>query len=182
MKKLLIFLLSGACLMGVSACSIDDIEDEVVDEITSLETETDDFFEDDTNKTEATGSEVTLSYSSLEEWIDEGYSGSAEGETFVLIGMNEGCTYGLVVLADDTTKEALVFEGDLTLNAYDSSFSITDKTSGAVFSALIEDTGDDSYSLDMGEYGTALVEETDSDELLSEIKPLIYSYTFTVGQ
>lgn len=110
---------------------------------------------------EATGDEedYNKTYQDMGELLTECYSGETDaGETFIYASNDDGSFCSVLVIDQDDNYVSFVGEG--TLDEENAIVTITDEVSEMSLGFGVEANDDESLTLDMGDLGNAIVEES----------------------
>ena len=109
---------------------------------------------------EATGDEADYNqtYQDMGDLLTECYSGQTEaGETFIYAANDDGTFCSVIVINDQ--DEFVSFIGEGTLDEENNTVTITDEVSEMSLTFGVTANDDDTLTLDMGDLGSATVEE-----------------------
>ena len=109
---------------------------------------------------EATGDEADYNqtYQDMGDLLTECYSGQTEaGETFIYAANDDGTFCSVIVINDQ--EEFVSFIGEGTLDEENNTVTITDEVSEMSLTFGVTANDDDTLTLDMGDLGSATVEE-----------------------
>lgn len=155
-KKVLAIMM--ACLLSVSlaACGGSD----------SSESDTSSTKTEDTKDTEE--AEDTDEEASENPWYEYSdtltvcYQGISEADEVAVFVSDEDINFAVLGVADPETNKSISFVGEVTED--ENGLTITDETSETSLTFTVEDNGDDTFTLDMGDLGKLTIVACTQDE------------------
>ena len=119
---------------------------------------------------------LTLDYDELDAWIKDGFMGIGPSGKGVLLGLNEGWNYGILIVTDDSDMTVFGYEG-ASERSYDDSIdyghiTIADQVFG------YKELSDGVWDIDMGDdIGVTRIDYQTKFFLMERIKEIIKDYT-----
>ena len=119
---------------------------------------------------------LTLDYDELDAWIKDGFMGTSPSGKGVLLGLNEGWNYGILIVTDDSDMTVFGYEG-ASERSYDDSIdyghiTIADQVFG------YKELSDGVMDIDMGDdIGVTRIDFQTKYFLMERIKEIIEDYT-----
>ncbi|MCH5272310.1 MAG: hypothetical protein J1E35_01425 [Lachnospiraceae bacterium] len=119
---------------------------------------------------------LTLDYDELDAWIKAGFMGTSPSGKEVLLGLNEGWNYGILIVTDDSDMTVFGYEG-ASERSYDDSIdyghiTIADQVFG------YKERSDGVWDIDMGDdIGVTRIDYQTKFFLMERIKEIIKDYT-----
>ena len=118
----------------------------------------------------------TLDYDELDAWIKDGFMGTSPSGKGVLLGLNEGWNYGILIVTDDSDMTVFGYEG-ASERSYDDSIDYGHMTiADQVFG--YKELSDGVMDIDMGDdIGVIRIDFQTKYFLMKRIKEIIEDYT-----
>lgn len=172
-KKLLALLMCvTVSAMVLAGCGGKD-ESSKKAKTTSEDSSSEDISEEDSEEEET--DEATydgFSLTDLEPYMTCCYQGITDSEdTYMYYATNDDVTFSVLVVWNQTENQYYSIVGESTNNG-DGTVTIVDNKEGINFTFGVANNGDDTYSLDCGNLGSALVETTTSEEVLNNMQKI----------
>ncbi|MCH5340966.1 MAG: hypothetical protein J1E01_05840 [Acetatifactor sp.] len=117
----------------------------------------------------------TLDYNELDAWINYGFMGTSPSGEEVLLGINAGSDYGILIVTNDSDMTVFGYEGAYEYS-YDDSvdygyITIADEVFG------YKELNDGELEIDMGDLGVTRVAIQTQPIVMIRIKEIIEKYT-----
>ena len=117
----------------------------------------------------------TLDYDELDAWINYGFMGTSPSGVGVLLGINAGSDYGIIIVTDDSDMTVFGYEGAYEYS-YDDSVDYGYITiAGEAFG--FKELSDGELEIDMGDLGVTRVAIQTQPIVMMRIEEIIKEYT-----